>query len=79
MVLLKASLHPKRGIRQGDPMSPFLFILAMEGLNNMIRTAKYNGWISGFEVAKNNEGSLEVTHLQYADDTLFFARPRKKK
>jgi len=62
----------QRGIRQGDPVSPFLFILAMEGLNNMIKTAKTNRWITGFEVSTNNERSLEVTHLQYADDTLIF-------
>uniref|UniRef100_A0A0V0HG43 Putative ovule protein n=1 Tax=Solanum chacoense TaxID=4108 RepID=A0A0V0HG43_SOLCH len=44
----------------------------MEGLNNMIKTAKTNRWITGFEVSTNNERSLEVTHLQYADDTLIF-------
>ena len=38
----------------------------------MIKTAKVNGWLSGFEVAKNSGESLEVTHLQYADDTLIF-------
>ena len=38
----------------------------------MIKTAKVNGWITGFEVSTNNERSLEVTHLQYADDTLIF-------
>uniref|UniRef100_A0A0V0HJR2 Putative ovule protein n=1 Tax=Solanum chacoense TaxID=4108 RepID=A0A0V0HJR2_SOLCH len=60
----------QRGIRQGDPLSPFPFILAVEGLNNMIKTTKVNGWLSGFEVAKNNGESLEVTHLQYADDII---------
>lgn len=53
-------------------MSPFLFILAMEGLNNMIKIAKTNGWITGFEVARNGNRSLEVSHLQYADDTVIF-------
>lgn len=62
----------ERGLRQGDPLSPFLFIIAMEGLSNMIKKAKLNGWIKGFEVAMNGHNNQEITHLQYADDTLIF-------
>ncbi|KAF3678189.1 hypothetical protein FXO37_04501 [Capsicum annuum] len=56
----------------GDPLSPFLFILVMEGLNNMIKIANREGWLRGFEVARTGRGTLEITHLQYADDTLIF-------
>ncbi|KAF3652347.1 hypothetical protein FXO37_17559 [Capsicum annuum] len=56
----------------GDPMSPFPFILAMEGLNSMIQMASINGWVQGFEVARNNNQRMEITYLQYADDTLIF-------
>ncbi|WMV25045.1 hypothetical protein MTR67_018430 [Solanum verrucosum] len=61
-----------RGLRQGDPLSPFLFILAMEGLSNLFHTARANGWIRGFKVGENTRNNLEITHLQYADDTLVF-------
>lgn len=62
----------QRGLRQGDPMSPFLFILAMEGLNHMIRMAKSNGWIKGFLASPSRGSAMEVTHLLYADDSLVF-------
>jgi len=60
----------ERGLRQGDPLSPFLFLLAMEGLNNMIKSAKVRGWLRGFEVSRPEVDNVEITHLQYADDTL---------
>lgn len=53
-------------------MSPFLFVIAMEGLNNMIKTANMNGWVRGFNVARNGGDTMEITHLPYADDTLLF-------
>ncbi|WMV19519.1 hypothetical protein MTR67_012904 [Solanum verrucosum] len=42
----------------------------MEGLNNMIMTTKLNRWPRGFDVARTGGGSIEITHLQYANDTL---------
>lgn len=72
MALLMVFSRLKRGLRQGDPLSLFLFILATEGLNNMVKTAKYNGWINGNEMARSDNSSMEITHLQYADDTLIF-------
>ena len=71
MGLLKVFFPSDRGLRQGDPLSPFLFLLVMEGLSNMIKTAHNNGWISGFNVAKDGNARVKVTHLQYADDTLY--------
>ena len=72
-----------RGLRQGYPLSHFLFLIVMEGLNSMIKTAKLRGWLSGFKVGKNGGNSMdvthliEVTHLQYAYDTLILCDAEK--
>ena len=65
----KGFFRSKRGIRQGDPLSPFLFLLVMEPLNYMLVRAKELGWISGF---KASSLGTSVSHLHFADDTLVF-------
>ncbi|GJT47912.1 zinc finger, CCHC-type containing protein [Tanacetum coccineum] len=58
----------ERGIRQGDPLSPFLFILAAEGLNAIVNEAVEKGIFRGVRVGRNR---VVISHLQYADDTIF--------
>ncbi|XP_071694306.1 uncharacterized mitochondrial protein AtMg01250-like [Rutidosis leptorrhynchoides] len=58
----------ERGVRKGDPLSPFLFILAAEGLNILTKAAIDKGLLKGVKVGSDN---VLVSHLQYADDTLF--------
>lgn len=50
----------------------FLFILAMEGLNNMVKKAKHIGWVDGSEIERRDNSSMEITHLLYEDDTQIF-------
>ena len=57
-----------RGLRQGDPLSPFLFLLAAEGFNVLMESLIRNNLYSGYQVG-NNAGTT-VSHLQFADDTL---------
>ncbi|XP_019257785.1 PREDICTED: uncharacterized protein LOC109236002 [Nicotiana attenuata] len=49
----------------------------MEGLNNMIKVANNNRWMTGFKVA-SSVGGMEVTHLLYADDTLVFCDAKEE-
>lgn len=57
-----------RGLRQGDPLLPFLFIMVSEILSNMLRKAEAD-FISGFLI---ENGRCRVSHLQFADDTMIF-------
>ncbi|XP_026396130.1 uncharacterized protein LOC113290763 [Papaver somniferum] len=74
-VMLNGSLceefQPTRGIRKGDPLSPYLFILAMEFLSRHISTAQQNNSIKGIKV---DVGSPATNHLLFADDCLIFTR-----
>ena len=62
---------PTRGIRQGDPLSPYLFLLCSEGLHRLIQTAANNGEIKGVSICRNGP---RLTHLLFADDSLLFCR-----
>ncbi|WMV41297.1 hypothetical protein MTR67_034682 [Solanum verrucosum] len=61
--------HSTRGLKQGDPLSPTLFIIAAEvlarGLNSLHRDADFKG----FGLPK---WSPQINHLSYADDTILF-------
>jgi hypothetical protein len=59
----------KRGLRQGDPMSPILFNIVADMLALLINRAKNDGQISGVVPHLINDG---LSILQYADDTIIF-------
>jgi hypothetical protein len=61
-----------RGVRQGDPLSPFLFVLVMEAFSRMIGALTSRGLISGFSVGSNDQSRVVVSHLLFADDILVF-------
>jgi hypothetical protein len=61
-----------RGIRQGDPLSPLLFVILMEALSRMIDKANGVGLVSGFHVGGEASDPLRISHLLFADDTLIF-------
>ena len=53
-----------RVVLQGDPLSPFLFIIAMEGLHAVIRKAMFIDLFKGAPISG-------ISHLMYADDVIF--------
>lgn len=59
----------ERGVRQGEPLSPFLFILASEGLNVIVSEPVEKGIFRGVVVGENK---VMASHLHYTDDTIFF-------
>ncbi|GKB53733.1 RNA-directed DNA polymerase, eukaryota, partial [Tanacetum coccineum] len=58
-----------KGLRQGDPLSPFLFILVMEGLHSLTCKAEELGLFKGVSIGCDN---MNISHLMYADDVIFF-------
>ncbi|CAJ2635027.1 unnamed protein product [Trifolium pratense] len=58
----------RRGLRQGDPLSPFLFLLAVEGLNVLMEAMVARNLFMGYSIG--GQESVRVSHLQFADDTL---------
>ena len=73
MVLNLVNRSPKgyfptgRGLGQGDPLSPFLFLIVAEALARMVKEAVNAGLFEGLKVASNTP---TMNHLQFADDTL---------
>ena len=65
------SITPSRGIRQGDPLSPYLFLLCAEGLSSLIKASVANGGLKGIPVSR--EG-LVLSYLFFVDDSLIFCR-----
>ena len=55
-----------RGIKQGCPLSPLLFILIIEGLSLLIADAREHGLIKGIKISS----SLALTHLLFVDDVI---------
>ncbi len=58
-----------RGIRQGDPSSPYLFLLFAEGLSALLRKAERDTLIHGVFICQSG---LRISHLLFADDSLLF-------
>ena len=74
-ILLNGQPHslitPSRGLRQGDPLSPYLFLMVTEGLHDLFKKAKENENIKGVSLCAAGPW---VSHLLFVDDSLVFCR-----
>lgn len=65
-----------RGLRQGDLLSPYLFLICIEGLGSIITMTKAEGDIKGILVAM---GGQQINHLLFIDDCILFNRAQMRK
>ena len=60
----------EHGLRQGDPVSPFFFVLVAYMLNRLLNKAVVEGVVEGISIGRHD---VSLSHLQFADDTILFA------
>jgi hypothetical protein len=65
---------PSRGLRQGFPLSPLLFLLIVEGLSRLIKEAIENGSFKGICIGP----TCNITHLLFVDDILIFCEGTRR-
>ena len=65
---------PYRGLRQGDPLSPYLFLICAMGLQGLLHKAESDGVLRGVSICRNGP---HVSHLFFTDDSVLFCRAKE--
>ena len=68
---VEGSLTPARGLRQGDPISPYLFLLCADAFSTLLSKAAIEKKIHGAKICR---GAPSVSHLFFADDSILFTK-----
>lgn len=61
---------------EGDPLSPYLFIMCTEALVGNIKKAEREKQLTGIKIAR---ACPSISHLLFADDSLFFVKHKRRK
>ena len=67
-----------KGLHQGDPLSPYLFVMGMEVLSVLITRAVEGSFIFGCSIWRGRGQAVNISHLLFADDTVVFCEAKKE-
>ncbi|KAK5785053.1 hypothetical protein PVK06_039598 [Gossypium arboreum] len=70
-----SNFRASRGLRQGDPLSPYLFLFCGEGLSALMRLTRQEGKIFGAKVCRS---APPITHLMFPDDCILFGETSRR-
>lgn len=68
------NITPTKGLRQGDPLFLYLFLLCKEGFHGLLKKTEIMGDIRGVSICRNDP---KLTHLIFSDDNLVFCKAKE--